>query len=480
MNVQSIKTPGGVRHVVAACLVGVVTGTVCVQQSLAQQANSQSPVFSDPLKQINWISGPQKVSIGSFADVSIPNGYRFTDARGARVILDNANTPVPNDLIGVLADSGGTWWAVMEYDKNGYIKSADLSQIDSAAVLKSVQKHLQNQDNRGITSLTWQSQPAFDAQADSVTWSIQAKAGSAETLNEGVALLGRHGVMEVTAVRPYPLAAAPALAQIVSKDITFKAGERYADYQNGDAVGEISLAGLIAGDGGRAVQTGTATWVYWVYSGLAVCVAFAGFMVVGSRKKQRRHRAVRTPVPVAQAVPAAQPAVVAPVRPSVQASVPLTNVKLNGHAKTNGTSVDRNGKFHRNRRKRVFDYPKFYTHVMKELSFHAYEASPLMMNGKSRNGHTNGYTNGHTNGNGANGHTNGANGSNGSNGTSNDSFKSGVEELIATQKALIQEQKCLLEQQTRLIEEKRWLIEEQTAFLKGQVLSEQQFPLKFE
>lgn len=493
MNVQSLKASYGVRNVVVACLLGAVTSTAFLQQSLAQQSPSQPLIFSDPLKQISWISGPQSLSVNDYASVNIPNGYRFTDARGARVILENANTPVPNDLIGILADDAGTWWAVLEYNKSGYVKSADLVQIDSAAILKAVQKQLQNQDSgRGITSLSWQTQPAFDAQADSLSWALQVQAGSAKTLNEGVALLGRYGVLEVTSVRSYPLAAAPALGQIVSKNISFKDGYRYSNYQNGDKVGGIALAGLIAGENGdnRATAAGTAAWVYWVYSGL-VCAGVAGFMILVFRRKSRHHhRPVRTAAPapaaVAQAVAAAQ-AVPAPqpVASAAAAPVALTNVKLNGHPGangskgSNGSNGERNGKqFHRNRRKRVFNYPKFYTHVMKELSFHAYEASPTMANGKSRNGNANGHVNGHTNG--TNGHTNGTNGSNGS--ESNDSVKSGIEELIATQKTLIQEQKCLLEQQTRLIEEKRWLIEEQTAFLKGQagVINDQQFPLKFE
>ncbi len=502
MNAQSLRAPWGMRNVVVACLLGAVTGTTCLQQCMAQQSPSQSVIFSDPLREIRWIPGPQKISIGDFANVNIPDGYRFTDAQGAHVILQNANMPVPSDLAGVLADKGGTWWAVLEYDKNGYIKSADLAQIDSVALLKAVQKQLKNQDNGGeITSLTWQTMPAFDAQAHSLNWSIQTQAGSAKTLNEGVALLGRHGVLKVTSVESYPLAAAPALDQIVAQDISFKDGECYSDYQSDDKVGQLGLAGLISGNNsGITAATGTAGWVYWVYGGIVVCVGFGGFMILASRKKNRRHHAVRTPVPAPAAAQAVATApIAAAVSPAPAAStatataaapVALTNAKFNGngngngngHSHSNGSNGNggRNGKqFHRNRRKRMFDYPKFYTHVMKELSFHAYEASPISLNGKTRNGHhLNGHSNGHANGaNGANGHTNGSNGSNGNGSEANGSVKSGIEELISTQKALIQEQKCLLEQQTRLIEEKRWLIEEQTAFLKGQA---EQFPLKFE
>ncbi|HTV42347.1 MAG TPA: DUF2167 domain-containing protein [Candidatus Sulfotelmatobacter sp.] len=489
MKVQYFNAPNGIRKTVGFCLIGVLTGAALVQQSLAQAPSSQSQslVFSDPLKQINWISGPQTVGDGDIADVAIPDGYRFANASGARVILENTSAPVPNDLAGVLANNAATWYAIFEFAPNGYVSSDSLANIDSSAILAAVKKQLQD-DGRGMTSLKWESKPVFDPQTHTLSWSLQVQSASGKSLNEGVALLGRNGVLEVTAVRAYPLGNAPSLAELVSKNVSFKEGGRYSDHQKGDKVGDIALASLIAGDNGesRPSTAGTAAWVYWIYSGFALCAAFGGVMLLVMRKKSRRRvrrhvsapaATAAAPAPVSEATaPATTVAAVAAAEPSVA----LANGKLNGDvqsktgtARANGTNGTRH--LHRNRRKKVFDYPKFYTNVMRELSFHAYEASPLV-NGKGRNG----YTNGHTNG--ANGHTNGADGSNGTNGSGlNDSVKSGIEELIATQKALIQEQKCLLEQQTRLIEEKRWLIEEQTAFLKGQagMMSDGQ-PLKFE
>ncbi|MGH7978380.1 MAG: DUF2167 domain-containing protein [Limisphaerales bacterium] len=426
------------------------------------------------MNQIHWISGPQNIGIGDFANLNIPDGDRFTDARGARVILENANMPVPSGVIGVLADSAGTWWAVLQYDKCGYVKSAGLTQIDAPTVLKAVKKQFQRENGNGISFLTWQSQPIFDAQADTVTWAAQVKSGSAKTLNESVVLLGRYGILRVTDVRSFPPGSAPSLEELVSNNLSFKVGHSYSDHQNGDKLAQIGLVGLIAGESSRPVVSGTGTWVYWIYAGLIVCVAFAGIMTLASRKKAR-HRRANAPLSAAAAPKAAVAVQTAPIAPKVDRPVALTNVKLNGHSRTNGSTVEKNGKqSHRARRKRVFDYSKFYTHVMNELSFHAYEASPLAANGRGRNGKVNGHTNG------VNGHSNGTNGANGSG--PSDPVKSGIAELIATQKALIQEQKCLLEQQTRLIEEKRWLIEEQSAFIKGQAAigNDQQFPLKFE
>jgi hypothetical protein len=297
-------------------------------------------------------------------------------------------------------------------------------------------------------------------------------------------MLGRHGILQITAVQPYPFTDAPFMKGLAS-DVAFKDGESYADYQKGDKIASIGLAEFVTGENEANMAANShgfsGATAALVYAGLGACVLVGGLVVMMKRKKHH-HRPARTSAPVAAAAP--------------MASKSMASHASNG---SNGSSAHKNGqpaapatakvslnqgqrkhlKHNRNRRRKVFDYPKFYTNVMRELSLHSYGPGVSMVNGKKANGHANGHQNGHMNGNG-NGHANGANGTNGANGGNgvNEAIKSEIGELIASQKNLIQEQKLLLEQQTRLIEEKRWLIEEQTAFLKGQ--SDQQFPLKFE
>ena len=437
------------------------------------------------MSQVNWVSGPQTINLADAANIDIPAGYRLTDVSGARLFLQAANNPVPKNLIGLLSTDSGKWWAVVEYTPEGYVKDAD-ARIDAAAALKSLQAQTQN---GSITSMSWGSQPVYNPQTHSLAWSLQVNAASMQALNESVVLLGRRGYFQITAFHPVSLADAPSLAQLAG-NINFKDGERYSDYQSGDKVASVGMTDLVVGGPSEtqvaANKFGGPTAV-WIFSGIAVVILSGGAFFLLKKKNHRHHHHhsrsshAQGSAPVATATAAATPAVsnVSTPKPAMAMS--------NGNGQHNGAAANGNGsskkQFHRHRRKKAFSYPKFYTHVMRELSLHSYGPAATPANGKSRvnghaNGHQNGSANGHANGhtNGANGHSNGANGTNG-NGV-HDTMKAEIVDLIATQKNLINEQKCLLEQQTKLIEEKRWLIEEQTAFLKGQ--AEQQFPLKFE
>jgi len=476
MNVRFLKTSLGWKNSCIFCLVAIFTGLFSLRQQCFAQMSLLQPVqpnmFVNPSRQLNWISGPQKLSLGTLADFNIPQGYRLTDAAGARFILENNGIAVPKDIIGLLTDDKST--AIIEYSPKGYVKSADIAQINPATVLKDVQERIQVQNDSkqvmsSIKSLNWQSVPAYDSPTHSFAWSLQVQTASSRELNETVVLLGRHGILQITSILSYPLGNSPPLKQLVESNIAFKDGERYTDYQSGDKVAEIGLADIIAGPKPKSslFAGGFGAVAAWTYSGLAVCLVLGGVLIVHRNKRQPRRASVRAPV-MANASSAHASATNAV---AAEPALALNNHKLNGNGNGHHTPVKvspaqkrESKQFNRNRRKRVFDYPKFYTNVMRELSLHSYGPGGVATNGKS---HANGHSNGH------------ANGTNGS--KANETIKSEIVELIATQKNLIQEQKCLLEQQTRLIEEKRWLIEEQTAFLKGQssLIDEQQYPLKF-
>ncbi len=485
MKVQSLSHSKKWGVFSVFCLLVVLAVTLCVcQQSRAAQSPATGALVDDPFNQIHWAAGPQRITLSDFAYIDIPQGYRMTDVIGARKFLESQNDTVPGDTVGILASTSGNWWAVLEYNTKGYVKDANLQQIDSAAVLKAVQAQIQAKDNAGsaVTSVSWDKTPVYDSQAQTLAWSLQVQNGSAKAVNQTIVLLGRYGVFQITAVQPSQVANVPSLADLAS-NISFKDGDRYADYQIGDKIADIGLAQLIAGEkhvpvAASSISGGTA--MVYVYSALALCVVVGSVMLL-----RKKNQATQVSAPAAKAVSAAAPAqpqpAVAAAAVSSQPTVDANGTHANGMVAakvataTNGSHGTK--PLHRNRRKKVFNYPKFYTNVMRELSLHSYGPGPGQ-NG-NKNGYANGRANGHANGNKnghANGHTNGHANGNGS--SANESLKSEIVELIATQKNLIQEQKTLLEEQTRLIEQKRWLIEEQTAFLKGQ--AENQFPLKFE
>jgi len=306
-----------------------------------------------------------------------------------------------------------------------------------------------------IISVNWQRPPVYDADGHSLEWAVQAETQSSKVVNDTVLLLGRRGVLEIITVQPYEASSDSLPLQQLIKNIMFKKGQRYIDYENGDKIADVSLSQLIIDDkhpaGSRDLMAssggGVVVWIYSVLAGFAVMVG--GMLLY----QKRRQPGVRSTI----------------YENGEHAIVAARASSGNGHGNGSGSvsagpvvqrgrsTPDDRGKL---RRKKVFDYSKFYTHVVMELSSKSNAVAGPMLNGNGR----------------SNNHTIGTN-----NGAANQTIADATLDLIASQKNLIEEQKHLMQQQTRLIEERRKLIEEQNALLKRQAeMIESQYPLKLE
>ena len=396
--------------------------------------------------EIRWVSGPQRVSLGALADIEVPQGYRLTDAKGARLILAGMKNPVPDGLIGIVTPESGKWWAVLLFTDVGYMKSADKERIDSAAVLRGVQQQgqIQNKDPAkagmsSIVSVNWERPPVYDAESHSLKWAIRAETESSKVVNDTFLLLGRRGVLEMVAVQPYEASSAPLPLQQLMQNITFKVGERYVDFKLGDKIARASLAQLIVDDKLPAGSTDSLAgpwgssvhWIYSVFGGGAVVVV--GIIFYKYRRQRRQNGGI--------------------------------NVK-GSHGNGSGSelvkAVAQKGGRHYQDGERVFDYGRFYMDMMMNLT--SYSSAAVV--GPVRNERSK---------NGAMSHTNGASGA------ANQAIADATLALIASQKNLIEEQRHLILQQNRLLEERRKLSEEQNVLVRKQSqMIEDQFSMKLE
>src|SRR5208282_2960410 len=119
---------------------------------------SLTPVM--PSQEISWVVGPKQASLGTLANIEVPQGYRLTGEAGARILLGRMKNPVPDGLIGILAPDSGQWLVVLTFMDVGYVKNADKERIDPAAVLTGVRKLsvMQNSERteQGMASIaTW-------------------------------------------------------------------------------------------------------------------------------------------------------------------------------------------------------------------------------------------------------------------------------------------------------------------------------------
>ena len=393
-----------------------------------------------------------RASLGDCADIQVPQGYRFLGPEDARALLERMNNPVAPGVLGVLAPADGKWLAVLEFQQVGYVRNVDEKKADFGAILKAVQNRRENEDSAQsdagiarVASVDWEIQPEYDASAHSLEWAFRADTPTGKVVNHTVALLGRRGVLDITVVQPYQSSKGSAdLVPVkeLAKKISFREEQRYTDYQKGDRIASVGLQQLIVGEeqnsGSQhelAAASSVSGVVMWIYSGIGGCVV-AGIALLAYKK-------VKKPT----------------IAPTAAA---------NGHSlpaiQTNGTNGKRNGKIngtrHNGAGRKVFNYSKFYSDMVLQLSGSTYGwVTPGNGNSRPRTAEPAAPIPA----------------------AANPAPAPSNLELIACQKNLIEEQRNLMREQTRIIEEKAKLIKEYTQLVERLSQDvENQFSLKLD
>jgi len=250
------------------------------------------------------------------------------------------------------------------------------------------------------------------------------------------------------------------------KDVSFREGERYAEYRLGDKIAPGGLAGLVTfGKQQTAESTeqprveAAGLRIFWIGIAAVFCVGFVGMVVVVKKIKNSRTLA---PVMEAAKEIAFPPQ---PVAPRVQAVAPKPAPVVAVPKPVNGTKphhvekpkpvVKTNGHHHNKTKRKVFNYQKFYTEMVLSgptptlaVEANGYEVELNRMAGHTGSADNHQHHNNHK---------------------QDSSVAVTVNsELIANQRAIIEEQKRLIHEQAKLIDEKTRLIAEKNQLLQRQ------------
>ena len=218
--------------------------------------------------EVRWTLGPAKANLGDFATIDVPEGYRFTDPRGASILLQRMRNPIPRNLVGILAPDSGKSWVVLDFSDVGYLRDLGVhSQVNAAAVMRSVRSHMDYENSRrakqgaqAIASLEWATPPVFDATQNSLEWAVRAETHVSKfvdlqevtetnaVVNHTLRLIGKQRVIGLTSVRAEQLVGDIIPLGDLAKNISFNPGERYADYKLGDKLSKYTLEELVAGE----------------------------------------------------------------------------------------------------------------------------------------------------------------------------------------------------------------------------------------
>ena len=203
---------------------------------------------------------------GGLARLSVPAEFNYLGPDDAETVLVKlwGNPPSETKPLGLLLPAGMTplntncWVVTIDYTEEGYVKDGDASTINYDDLLKTMQKAVaeqnverQKQGYRTVELVGWAAPPRYDAATHKLYWAKELSFSGAtqRTLNYNIRLLGRKGVLQLTAVAR--MSSFPEIDQQTPKIlamVNFKEGSRYADFDpKMDKVAKYGIAALVAG-----------------------------------------------------------------------------------------------------------------------------------------------------------------------------------------------------------------------------------------
>jgi uncharacterized membrane-anchored protein len=226
---------------------------------------------------IEWHKGPYRAHLGSIAEITIPNGYAFTDNAGTRRFMELTHNPSSENELGLIipiaqaGDSSNLWFLLFDFDEIGYVMDSEKSSLDADKILASLQKNAERSNElrkeKGWAPFHlsgWQKAPFYDERSHNLTWATLGNSDDpkdGQTVNYSTRILGRRGAMSVDLVLdPTQLnQVLPAYQQLLDGFI-FTPGSQYSEFIKGDKVASYGLTALIAGGAAAAaVKTGLFT-----------------------------------------------------------------------------------------------------------------------------------------------------------------------------------------------------------------------------
>jgi uncharacterized membrane-anchored protein len=183
------------------------------------------------------------------------------------------------------------WSVVFEWDDVGYVKDDEKNELNPDKILGSIREGTKQSNawrrehgQPEIELVGWQLPPRYNEATHNLEWAIKGRSESGFFVNYNVRMLGRKGVMSATLlVDPDKMEGTLPTYQALLKDHTFKEGQRYAEYRQGDKIAKYGLAALVVGGAAAgAAKLGLFAWLavalkkFWklIVAGIVAATAF--------------------------------------------------------------------------------------------------------------------------------------------------------------------------------------------------------------
>lgn len=233
---------------------------------------------------LDVVHGPTNATLGSIAQIALPEGYVFLDGKNTREMLKASGEPVRGDELGYLRATNQDWSVYFMFRDIGFVKDDDKDKLDADKLLESIKKgtaaankERQSAGNPPLEIVGWEIPPKYDPASHNLEWAIRGTCQGETILNYNTRLLGRKGVMSVVlVVGPEDLSKTlPAFRKLLA-GYEYQNGQTYAEYKQGDKIAKYGLGALVVGGAAvGAAKLGLFAWlaVFFKKAGKLVIVA---------------------------------------------------------------------------------------------------------------------------------------------------------------------------------------------------------------
>lgn len=233
--------------------------------------------------QIAWTQGPETVDLGSdLAQIELGENYLFAGPEDTIAIMEQMGNPPSNNELGLVVprDENAGWHIIFEYMDVGHVKDDDKDKIDADAILESIRQGTEEANKiraeNGVPPINvvgWYEEPHYDETTHNLVWTILGESSGRQVANYNTRLLGREGYMSVVLVAaPETLDSCLPEVQSLLADFSYKSGNKYSEFREGDKIAKYGLTALIAGGAGAvAAKAGI----------FKVLAKFGKFIIIG-------------------------------------------------------------------------------------------------------------------------------------------------------------------------------------------------------
>ncbi len=249
----------------ACCLLPLPPAASAQEQPPGELPPGMTPEKMEILSRINWVEGPTEARLGSVATLAVPEGHIFIDGGDANALAQMNGNPRNDQSLGMLFPDDESWQVTFSYSPDGYVSEDEADDLDADAILESLtagndQANEYRRSHGGVVVdvVGWDTKPYYNAQAKQLIWAVRARSMGQDSINYNTRVLGRGGVLSANLVAaPEDLVEAKQEWSGVMSGMAFNAGQRHADFKEGDKLAEYGLTGLIVGGGlALAAKTG--------------------------------------------------------------------------------------------------------------------------------------------------------------------------------------------------------------------------------